>query len=42
VRESDGGLLHQVIAAHTHTEVDRSAARHAFLQEFFAKKAGAP
>lgn len=42
VRESDGGLLRQIIAAHTHTEVDRSAARHAFLQEYFAKKAESP
>ena len=34
VRESDGGLLRQVIAAHTRTEVDRGAARQAFLQRF--------
>ncbi|MEO6800311.1 MAG: carboxylesterase family protein [Rhodanobacter sp.] len=35
VRESDGGILRQVIAAHTRTEVDRGAARQAFLQRFF-------
>lgn len=35
VRESDGGLLRQVIAAHTFTEVDHGAARQAFLQQFF-------
>jgi para-nitrobenzyl esterase len=35
VRESDGGILRQVIAAHTHTETDRGAARQAFLREFF-------
>ncbi|HWU77363.1 MAG TPA: carboxylesterase family protein [Rhodanobacter sp.] len=35
VRESDGGLLRQVIAAHTHVEVDRGAARQAFLQRYF-------
>ncbi|MEO6925207.1 MAG: carboxylesterase family protein [Rhodanobacter sp.] len=34
VRESNGGLLRQVIAAHTRTEVDRGAARQAFLQQF--------
>jgi para-nitrobenzyl esterase len=39
VRESDGGLLRQVIAAHCRTEVDRGAARQAFLQEFFATHA---
>jgi para-nitrobenzyl esterase len=36
VRESDGGLLRQSIDAHTHTEVDHGAARHAFLQHYFA------
>ena len=35
VRPADGGLLRQVIAAHTHTEIDRGAARQAFLQQFF-------
>ncbi len=35
VRESDGGLLRQTIAAHTHTEVDHGAARQAFLREYF-------
>ncbi len=35
VRASEGGLLRQVIDAHTHTEVDRGAARQAFLQQFF-------
>ena len=35
VRPEDGGLLRQVIDAHTHTEVDRGAARQAFLQQFF-------
>jgi len=35
VSESDGGLLRQTIAAHTHTEVDRGAGRQAFLQEYF-------
>ncbi|MDE1893345.1 MAG: carboxylesterase family protein [Pseudomonadota bacterium] len=39
VRESDGGLLRQVIDAHTHTEVDRGAARQAFLQRYFATHA---
>jgi len=34
-RESDGGVLRQVIGAHTRTEVDRGAARQAFLQRFF-------
>jgi len=41
VRESDGGLLRQIIDAHTHTEVDHGAARHAFLQHYFATRAGA-
>jgi para-nitrobenzyl esterase len=35
VRESDGGILRQVIAAHTHAEVDHGAARQAFLQQYF-------
>ena len=35
VRPSDGGLLRQVIDANAHTEVDRGAARQAFLQQFF-------
>lgn len=35
VQPGDGGLLRQAIAAHTHTEVDRGAARQAFLQQFF-------
>ncbi len=35
VRPEDGGLLRQTIAAHTRTEVDRGAARQAFLQQFF-------
>ncbi len=35
VSKSDGGLLRQTIAPHTHTEVDRGAARQAFLQEYF-------
>jgi para-nitrobenzyl esterase len=35
VRESDGGLLRQVIDAHAHVEVDRGAARQAFLQTYF-------
>lgn len=36
VRESKGGLLRQTIDAHTRTEVDRRAARQAFLQAYFA------
>ncbi len=39
VRKSDGGLLRQTIAAHTRTEVDRGAARQAFLQQFFSTHA---
>jgi para-nitrobenzyl esterase len=39
VRASGGGLLRQVIDAHTHTEVDRGAARQAFLQQYFATHA---
>jgi len=39
VRESAGGLLRQVIAAHCRTEVDHGAARQAFLQAFFATHA---
>ena len=39
VRESDGGLLRQVIAAHCRTEADRGAARQAFLQAYFATHA---
>ena len=39
VRASGGGLLRQVIGVHTHTEVDRGAARQAFLQQFFATHA---
>jgi para-nitrobenzyl esterase len=39
VAASDGGLLRQVIAADTHAEVDRGAARQAFLQQFFATHA---
>ena len=39
VREADGGLLRQVIAAHCRSEVDRGAARQAFLQAFFATHA---
>jgi len=35
VSESDGGLLRQTIDAHTRTEVDRGAARQAFLQQYF-------
>ncbi|MEO7051065.1 MAG: carboxylesterase family protein, partial [Rhodanobacter sp.] len=35
VRKSEGGLLRQVIAAHTCTEVDRGAARQAFLRQYF-------
>lgn len=35
VGESDGGLLRQTIDAHTRTEVDRGAARQAFLQQYF-------
>lgn len=35
-KASDGGLLRQTIDAHTRTEVDRGAARQAFLQQFFA------
>jgi para-nitrobenzyl esterase len=42
VREADGGLLRQVIAAHCRTEVDRGAARQAFLQAFFATHADPP
>ncbi len=33
--ESGGGLLRQTIAAHTHTAIDRGAARQAFLRQFF-------
>jgi para-nitrobenzyl esterase len=36
VKDSDGGLLRQTIDAHVRTEVDRGAARQAFLQQFFA------
>jgi para-nitrobenzyl esterase len=36
VKDSDGGLLRQTIDAHARTEVDRGAARQAFLQQFFA------
>lgn len=39
VRESEGGLLRQVITAHTFIEVDRGAARQAFLQQFFKNHA---
>ncbi|MFA6230850.1 MAG: carboxylesterase family protein [Rhodanobacter sp.] len=39
VSESDGGLLRQTIAPHTHAEVDRGAARQAFLQEYFTTHA---
>jgi para-nitrobenzyl esterase len=35
VRESAGGLLRQTIAADSRTEVERGAARQAFLQQFF-------
>ncbi len=35
VRAAEGGLLRQVIDAHTDTEIDRGAARQAFLQQFF-------
>ena len=41
VHESEGGLLRQVIAAHTFTEVDRGAARQMFLQQFFKSHADA-
>ena len=40
VRESDGGILRQVVAAHTSTEVDHGAARQAFLKQFFEDHAG--
>lgn len=39
VSESAGGLLRQSIDAHAHAEVDRGAARQAFLQGFLAKHA---
>jgi para-nitrobenzyl esterase len=32
VAPKDGGLLRQVIGTHTHTRVDRNAARYGFLQ----------
>lgn len=35
VKASGGGLLRQVIGAHTHTDIDHGAARQAFLQQFF-------
>ncbi|HEY0198764.1 MAG TPA: carboxylesterase family protein [Rhodanobacter sp.] len=35
VKDFDGGLLRQTIDARTRTEVDRGAARQAFLQQFF-------
>lgn len=41
VRESDGGLLREVIDAHAHVDVDRGAARQAFLQVYF-KTHGSP
>ncbi len=34
VREVDGGLLRQTIGAPTSAQIDRSAARHAFLEQF--------
>ncbi|RKP49447.1 carboxylesterase/lipase family protein [Trinickia fusca] len=37
VREDQGGLLRQVIDTRTETQIDRSAARHAFLESEFAK-----
>ncbi|MEO8779160.1 MAG: carboxylesterase family protein, partial [Rhodanobacter sp.] len=40
VRESDGGILRQLIATHTATEVDRGAARQAFLTQFFKDHTG--
>ncbi|WP_158881542.1 carboxylesterase family protein [Rhodanobacter sp. L36] len=40
VKDADGGLLRQTIDAHSRTEVDRGAARQAFLQKIFA--AGPP
>ena len=39
VHESDGGILRQVIGAHTFTEVDHGAARQAFLRQFFQNHA---
>lgn len=39
VRESHGGILRQVITAHTHAEVDHGAARQAFLQQYFKSHA---
>jgi para-nitrobenzyl esterase len=39
VSASEGGLLRQTIDAHAHTEIDRGAARQAFLQSFFATHA---
>lgn len=35
-RETNGGVLRQTIDVHTRTEIDRGAARQAFLQAFFA------
>jgi para-nitrobenzyl esterase len=40
VRESAGGLLRQAIGPRTDTISDTSAARHAFLQAYFAQAAG--
>ena len=39
VRAADGGLLRQVIDAEPHTEIDRGAARQAFLQKWFVDHA---
>jgi para-nitrobenzyl esterase len=39
VAERDGGLPRQTIDAHTRTEIDRHAARHALLQSVFEEEA---
>ncbi|MCW8808874.1 MAG: carboxylesterase family protein [Rhodanobacter sp.] len=40
VQASEGGLLRQVIGADTHTEIDRGAARQAFLQQYYVTHPG--
>jgi para-nitrobenzyl esterase len=37
VHSKNGGLLRQTIAVHTHTEIDRHAARNHFLTQFYAQ-----